>query len=163
MSRSKPVILDGPKLRSTAFILEGKKWWSTSVIFYGLKLRFTTVIFESWKWRSTTVILDWPKIRPTTVILDRPIGRWSKFSDVCRPFGRYVYIILDPYKWTAPHRRNGLCLNVRMWAVQLDEDPKLCSTTVILDRSNGRSSKFTLIQRNFGRPNYAIWTKEPIW
>ena len=24
------------------------------------------------------------------------------------------------------------------------------------------ASKFTLVQRNFGRPNYAIWTKEPI-
>ena len=28
--------------------------------------------------------------------------------------------------------------------------------------SFGRSSKFTLAQRNFWRPNYAIWTEEPI-
>ena len=45
----------------------------------------------------------------------------------------------------------------------MDKDPKLRSSTVILDRPNGRSSKFTLVQHNFGRPNYAIWTKEPVW
>ena len=49
-------------------------------------------------------------------------------------FWRYIFIILDPSKWTAPHRRNWLCPNVHMWVVQLDEDPKLRSTTVILDR-----------------------------
>ena len=76
---------------------------------------------------------------------------------------RYMYIILDPSKWMAPHCRNGLCPNLCMSAVHLDRDSKLCSSTVILDCPNGWSSKFTLVQRNLGRPNYAIWTQEPIW
>ena len=33
---------------------------------------------------------------------------------------------------------------------------KLRSSTVILDHPNGQSFKFTLVQPNFGRPNYAI-------
>ena len=57
---------------------------------------------------------------------------------------QYVYIVLDPSKWTAPNRKNGLC----MWAVQSDKNPKLHFTTVILDRPNG--------------PFKWIWTKEPI-
>ena len=30
----------------------------------------------------------WLKLQPTTVIVDSPIRRWSKFTDIGRPFGR---------------------------------------------------------------------------
>ena len=83
--RSTIVVLNGPKLQSTAKILDGPKL------------------------RSTTVLLDGPKLLPTSEILDCLNKCWSKFKEKCRPFGRYIYIILDPSKWTAPHCRNGLC------------------------------------------------------
>ena len=58
----------------------------------------------------------------------------------------------SPRSWpTAPHSRNWLSPNVRMWAVHLDKDPKLRSSTIILDCPNGQSSKFTLVQPYFRR------------
>ena len=121
------------------------------------------MILDGQKLCSTTITFNGSKLRPTPIVLDCQIGCWSKFKDICSTFGQYTSIILDQSKWTAPHCRNDLCQNVHMWAVQLDTDSELRSTTVILDCPNGRSSKFTLVQCNFGCPNYVIWTKEPLW
>ena len=40
------------------------------------------------KIRFHNCTFQWFKLQPTTVILDSPIRRWSKFTDICRPFGR---------------------------------------------------------------------------
>ena len=63
---SPTVILDGPKLRSTNVILNGQK------------LCFTTVLLDN--------------LKIQTLILDSPIGRWSKFTDICSPFAQYKKI-----------------------------------------------------------------------
>ena len=103
-----------------------------------------------------------PKLRSKTVVVDWPIRCWSKFMDICRPFGRYIYIILDPSKLTAPHRTNGLCPNDHMWAVQLDKDPKLRFTTLIFDGHTNLRFKtwfwtFKLCDLDEGAHMISIW------
>ena len=83
------------------------------------------------KLQSTTIILDGPKLRSAIVILDGPKLRSTT-------------IILG---------------NPKLCSIYLDKDSELHSSTVILDRPNGRLSKFTLVQCNFGHPKDAIGNK----
>ena len=122
----------------------------------------SNIMFHSHNFRRTKITFHNYSFGRSKITAHNDYFRWSRIMAHNRSFGLSDWLlvqiykfmssiwtihihIFDLFKWMAPHHRNRLCPNVHMWAVQLEDDPKLHSINVFFDRPNGRLSKFTLV------------------
>ena len=86
----------------------------------------------------------WFKLQPTTVILDSPIRRWSKFTDLCCPFGR-VKKYIKKWSKTTFHNHNFGRSKIMVHNCNFGR------SKIMVHNLNFERSKITVHNRYFGR------------
>ena len=88
----------------------------------------------------------WFELQPTTAFLDSPIRRWSKFTDLCQPFGR----LKKEKKKTTVHNHS-----FGRYIIKVHNRNFGWSKTTVHNRNFGRS-QITVHNRNFGRSRITV-------